>query len=276
MTVKMPIWGKIVVFSLCCFFAVATLYPLLFMFMNTFRTNAEYMQAPLSLPNSLYLKNYVNMMRSYSVFQHLANSAICAVGAVCVILVLSSMSAYVFAKTPFRGSKAIFLVYVSLMMMSPMVLLIPFYMTIARLHLTNSYFGLIIAYSVMSVPYTTYFLKVTYHSIPDELIQAAKIDGAGYLRIFTSIMVPLSKTTLLTLGLLNFVWNWNELVYGLVIMQDEAMRTMPAAVATIVGRFTTNMPLLMTGLFITIIPVLICFVIFQKHLVNGVMVGAIK
>jgi ABC-type glycerol-3-phosphate transport system permease component len=276
MTIKFPIAGRITLLVLCCMLAAVTLYPLAFMIINTFRTNVEYMKSPLGFPASPYLKNYVNMIRSYNVFQHLGNSAVCAVGSVLVILLFSSMSAYVFAKTPFRGSKAVFLVYVSLMMMSPMVLLIPFYTTIAKLRLTNSYLGLIIAYSVMSIPYTTYFLKVCFSAVPEELIQAAKIDGAGYVRIYSSIMVPLGKTTMLTLALLNFVWNWNELIYGLVIMQDEAMRTMPAAVATIVGRFTTNMPLLLTGLLITTLPVLICFVVFQKYLIQGMMVGAIK
>jgi ABC-type glycerol-3-phosphate transport system permease component len=276
MTVRLPLAIRIPILALCSILACITVYPVVFMLLNTFRTSIEYMSAPLGLPQSLYLKNYVNMMRSYKVARHLINSGICTGGSLLLILLLSSMAAFSFTKLPFRGNKQVFLLYVSMMMMSPMVLLIPFYLVLARLHLTNSYQGLIIAYAVMCIPYTTYFLRVSYSAVPDELIQAAKVDGAGYLRIFIHIMVPLSSTTLFTLALLNFVWNWNELLYGLVIMQDEIMRTMPAAVAIIVGRYITNMPLLMTGLFLTSLPVLICFFVFQKYLVQGMMVGAIK
>ncbi len=268
--------GSVFVLVALAIISLTTIYPVLFMFLSSLRTRIEYVQSPIGVPTGIFLKNYINMFISFRVLLHLKNSLLVNLAAMILTTGLGSLSAYAFAKSPFRGSRSLFLGVIAMMMVPAQVLLIPTYQIFSKLNLINHFVSLILMYTVLGLPYTIFLLKASFTAVPDEVLQAAKIDGASYLRVFTDIMLPMGKTAILTVTLLNFIWCWNELLLGLMYLSKEEMKTMSAAVATIVGRFTTNIPYLMTGLFLNLVPVIILYLIFQEHLVQGLTMGAIK
>lgn len=265
-----------IIFIILVFISVITLYPLLFMFLSSIRTKTAYLSSPMGFPENIYIKNYYKMFKIYNIFTNYRNSFICSFFSVSLTSLLASLSAYVFSKVPFKGSKIIFIFIVSLMMISGQVLIIPMYLLFSNLNLVNNYLSLIIAYTVLLSPYSIYLLTANFSGIPNEILQAAKIDGASFFRIYWSVVMPMGITAVTTVTILNFIWSWNEILLALLMLPRTNLKTLSAALATIIGKYVWDVPLLMTGLFLSIIPIMIIYLILQRYLVQGLTMGAIK
>jgi multiple sugar transport system permease protein len=144
------------------------------------------------------------------------------------------------------------------------------------MRLLNKHIGLILVYVTLAAPFGTYLMTSYFRGIPFELVEAAQIDGANHLQILWRIMVPVARPAIVTLGIFNFLWMWNELLLSLLILQDDSVRTLMVGVATLRGQYTTNIPLLSAGLFLAATPVLIVFLVFQTQLTKGMTMGAVK
>ena len=137
----------------------------------------------------------------------------------------------------------------------------------------NNYLSVILMYAVGSLPFSIFFLSASFRSIPDELIEAAKIDGATLMQVYRKIILPIGSPSILTLGILNFLSMWNELILALLLLPDENKRTITTSVAMVVGRFITNEPLLQPGLLMSSLPTIVVLIIFSKYLVKGISAG---
>jgi multiple sugar transport system permease protein len=142
--------------------------------------------------------------------------------------------------------------------------------------LLNRHAGLILVYVTLSVPFGTYLLTSYFKGVPAEMIEAAQVDGANHLQILWRVMVPIARPALVTLGIFNFLWMWNELLFALLILQDDSVRTLMVGVANLRGQYTTNIPLLSAGLFLAATPVLVIFLAFQTQITKGMTMGAVK
>lgn len=267
---------RISLFVTLCIMAVITLYPLFFMFVTSLKSNIGYLMNRLCLPKEIYIENYKNMLLSFNVLIYLRNSFICSGTAVLTTVFLSSLAAYIFTKKPFRGSKHIFTLVIFSMMISSQILIVPLYQIFSKMGLINNFLSLIIAYTALGLPYSIYLLSAHFRDIPDSIIEAAKIDGAGFYMTFFNIVLPIASTSIVTISILNFVWNWNELLMSMLMLSKTSVKTMSAAIATITGRFTSNIPLQMSMLIMNILPIIILYLIFQKYLVLGLSTGSNK
>ncbi|MBK8019937.1 MAG: carbohydrate ABC transporter permease [Chloroflexi bacterium] len=264
---------KVPVFVLLCLVAASTLLPLAYMAMTSLKERTEYFVNPYGLPQALNFDNVRIMIETYGFLRSFGNSVFIVGSALFLSLFLGSLAAFAVAKLRFRGKRVFFLTLISLQLIPGQVLLIPIYLLFSRLGMINNYASVILMYAVGSLPFSIFFLSASFRSIPDELIEAAKIDGATLWQVYRSIAVPIGSPSILTLGILNFLSMWNELILALLLLPDENKRTITTSVAMVVGRFITNEPLLMTGLLMSALPTVVVLIMFSNYLVKGISAG---
>jgi ABC-type glycerol-3-phosphate transport system permease component len=269
--------GIIILFAVLCLTALSTAYPLIFMIYNSFKTEAEYTLGPLQLPEKMRLHNYVMIYKSYNILKLFKNTLIIVSFAIAIEIFTCSLAAYAFAKSIFKGKNVLFLFFVSMMIVPFQVLMLPLYIMFAKFHLINTKIAMIIIYSGVLIPFALYFLTVNFKTIPNEILEAARIDGASYFRIFWSLILPIGRSAIITLFILDFIWLWNELVLGLIFLQSDETKTITVGVATILGgQSSRNLPLLLTGLFLSSLPLFILYCFAARFIMKEIIVGAVK
>ena len=256
--------------------SITTIYPLIFMVFTALKGKREYLVNRYGCPHDPTLENFVSAWTYGKVGQYVGNSVVVVTGGVIVSWVVCCLAAYALSQLRFRGRRSAFLCIIGSMMIAPQVIIIPLYALLGRLSLLNQRPGLILVYVTFAIPFGTYLLTSFFRSVPAELGEAARVDGASHPQILWRVMVPIARPALLTLGIFNFLWMWNELLLSLLILQDDSVRTLMVGVANLRGQYTTNIPLMSAGLFLSAMPVLVVFFIFQSHLQKGMTMGAVK
>ncbi len=253
--------------------AATIIYPLYFVIITSLRPNADYLQDPFGLPGIWTLDNYVTLTTVYGVGQAFLNSMFVSIVSLAIIIVLASLAGYALAKLPVPGQKAIIATFVSVMLIPGPVLIIPIYLMLARLELVGTYPGLILVYVATGLPFSVFFLTLSFRGIPVEVIEAARIDGAGFFRTMWSIIVPMGASGIATLAVLQFLGVWNELIFALILIPDQAMRLLTPSLANIGERFVSDQPLVSAGLFITASIPLLLLAFASKYIMQGLQVG---
>ncbi|MBI2298998.1 MAG: carbohydrate ABC transporter permease [Armatimonadetes bacterium] len=256
--------------------SVTTIYPLLFMLSTALKGRREYLFNRYGLPHQPTFDNFSTVWTAGKFGHYVGNSVLVVAGGVVLSWVVCSLAAYALSHLRFRGRRAMFLVILGSMMIAPQVIIIPLYAMLIRLGLLNHHFGLVLVYATFATPFGTYLLTSYFRSIPGELVEAAQVDGASHLQILRRVILPIGRPALLTLGIFNALWMWNELLFALLILQDDRVRTLMVGVANLRGQYTTNIPLLSAGLFVAALPVLLVFLVFQAQLTKGMTMGAVK
>lgn len=256
--------------------SVSTIYPLVFMLLSALKSKREYLLNRYGLPHEPTLANFANAWTYGDMGQYLANSAIVVCAGVLLSWVVCGLAAYALSHLQFAGRRAVFLAILGTMVIAPQVIIIPLYVTLIRCHLHDQHLGLILVYVTFATPFGTYLLTAYYRAVPAELVEAAQVDGASHPQILWRIMVPIGRPAFLTLGIFNFLWMWNELLFALLILQRDTARTLMVGVANLRGQYTTSIPLMSAGLFLAALPVLIVFFIFQSQIQKGMTMGAVK
>lgn len=266
-------WSRWPIFGVLVLVALTIVYPLYFVIISSFRPNADYLQDPFGLPGVWSLENYASLINTYGVGQAFMNSMFVSITSVVCILILASLAGYALAKLPVTGKKQMTAIFVSVMLIPGPVLIIPIYLMLARLGLVNTFAGLILVYIATGLPFATFFLTLSFRGIPDEVIEAARIDGAGFFRIMWSIIVPMGSSGLATLAVLQFLGAWNELIFAFIVVTDPSMRLLTPTLASIGERFLTDQPLVSAGLFITASIPLLLLLFASKYIMQGLQVG---
>jgi alpha-1,4-digalacturonate transport system permease protein len=255
--------------------ALLVLVPIVWTFLSSFKTTSELAQRPPSLlPDSFSLNNYTTALQSFNFLVYLRNSVIVVVGATLLTLAINSMAAYALAKYNFRGRDALFLVTLATIMIPLQVILIPVYQVTAQLGLVNTLWGLIIP--TAATPTGVFLLRQYMLTIPDELIEAARVDGAGEFRIFRSVVLPLCRPALAVVAIFSVVWRWNDFLWPLVIAQDESVYTLPVAVARFAGQQVVPFNLILAMSVVSMVPVIVVFLFTQKQIVKGIATTGLK
>lgn len=257
-------------------FAVAALYPLIFTILSSFKSSGEYATNPMGLPESLSLSNYFDTFQRMDVGRLLFNSAVTTVAAMILTTVSALFVAYVVTKTNFPGKNLIFLFVISMLVIPSQAIIYPLHQTILDLGMGGTYQGLILSLAAFGLPLGTYILAAYFRSVPYEMIEAARMDGAGHLRILFSVLLPVSVPALAALSILNFVWMWNDLLLPLVIMGGTERTTLMVGVALLSGQYDISVPLISAGLIIALLPVAIVYLLMQRQIMSGAIAGAVK
>lgn len=256
--------------------AICAVYPVFFMLINTFKDKAEYNVSQFLIPKTIVFENYLTVFGKYHVFQLFKNTLFIIVMMMLLIGIFCTLAAYAFAKLEFFGKKVIYLTVISMMMIPGIVVLIPQYYNMAKLGLVNNRWSVILLYTAAAMPYSIYLLTTNFRSIPNEIIESAKIDGANFFVIIRNIVLTIGKPGIITIVILNFTWYWNEFLCALMFLQKNEIRTMTVGIAMIISRFNNDQPAMLTGLFLTALPCIMIYMVFQRYIVKGIIVGALK
>lgn len=256
--------------------AIAAIYPVYYMVATSLKTRQAWTADQFGLPLTPTLDNYAAVFQDGRIPIWFMNSVIVTAASVVAATAVSTLAAYAIARLKFRGRTFLLRMMVALMVIPPAVLILPLFLGLQPLGLTNTYQGVIIIYAGMLVPISVYMLASFFRTLPPELFEAARIDGASTLRILRSIVLPLSGPGFMTLVIVNSLWVWNELLIALVFLQDDQKRTLMAGLTLFKGHFSINEPLVMAGTFIAALPMLLLFLFGQRFFVRGLVAGAVK
>jgi len=255
---------------------VAT-FPFLFMAFTSFKQRNELFQSPtiFSLPKSLYLNNYKEILTGNFLIYFRNSVLVCAIGLI-LLLAASAMASYVFSRLKFKINKIIFAIVIACMAIPIHATLIPVFLLTKEVQLYDNIIGLLGPYIAFNIPVSVFILTGFMKGIPVELEQAADVDGAGKVRTFLEIILPLSMPGLATLAIYNGINMWNEFVYAFVLTSSVKSRTLPLAIWEYQGQYGIDIPMVMTILTLSALPMIIAFVVFQEKLIKGMMAGAVK
>ena len=254
--------------------ALSCVYPLFFAVNNALKTNKGYILDRFGIVADPTFDNFVQAWQRSHLDAYFINSVIVTVGAVALLLVVSSLAGFALACLRFPFRRLIFIVILAALMIPVQVVLVPFYKTIIGLGLLNTRAGLIVSYTAFFLPFSVYLMTAFYSGLPRELVEAARIDGASLLQVWWHVMLPLGMPALITLGILNTLYCWNDVLISLLVLQKE--RTLMVGIAALKGEYTTNVPLLTAGIVIAALPIVVLYIVFQRRIVTGIAVGAVK
>ena len=264
---------NLVVFLALLSVAITTLYPLFYVAMTSARTLEDYVKNAYGLPKFFTLESYKILIENYSLGSAARNTVLVVSVSLFTALIFSSLAGFALAKYDFPGSKVINWSFIAVMLLPSQILIIPIYLLLSKFSLVGHLHGLMFVYIGTNIPFGVFFLKSTFSAVPDTILDAARIDGAGFFTSFFRIAIPNAAAGITTLAVLQFLGMWNELLYAYLILPDQGMRLLTPALASIGGRYTTNQPLVAAALCITATPTLILLGLSSKYLVRGVSTG---
>lgn len=254
--------------------ALSCLYPLFFALNNALKTNKEYILNRFGLATSPTFENFTQAWTRSHLSDYFLNSVTATVGAVLLLMLLASMAGFALAILRFPLRHLVFIAILASLMIPVQVVLVPFYKTVIAFGLLNTRIGLILSYTAFFLPFSIYLMTSFYAGLPRELTEAARIDGARFWQVWWFVMLPLGKPALITLGILNALYCWNDVLISLLVLQDK--RTLMVGIAALRGEYTTNIPLLSAGIVLAALPIVAIYLIFQRQIVNGIATGAVK
>lgn len=268
--------GRWPVFIVLTLVALTILYPLFFIIVTSLRPNPDYLANPFGMPAQWTFDNYQELLDVYGVGRAFVNSVLVSTISVVLVITLATIAGYALAKLPVPGQKWISAIFISVMLVPGPVLIIPVYLLLSRLGLVGGYAGLILVYVAGGLPFGVFFLSLSFRAIPDEVIESARIDGAGFLRTVWSIILPMGASAIATLAVLQFLAVWNELIFAFILVSDQSMRLLTPTLATIGTRYLNDQPLVSAGLLITSLVPLLMLALASKYVMRGLSGGVGK
>ena len=274
--IKKHLVVRIVTFASLSVLAFSFLYPLFFMFINSFKTKNEYRKDAFALPKSWNFDNYVYMLDQFELLRYFFNTIFIAVISIGVMMLLAVFASYAFARLPFKGRSVVYMLIIGTMFIPAQVTMIPMYQMFSRMHLVNTFTGVILCNIAGGLPGAVLLLTANFRGIPVELIEACKIDGAGYFKVIWNVIMPLGKATIAINVILSFVSQCNDLFTPMILLQEMDKRTVMVALSSIMSKTSGDQAFQLTGLLLAVLPPLLLYICLQKYLVKGLTVGAIK
>ena len=268
-------WITIIFYILLIIFTITSVGPLIFSFFSSFKTFHDILAIPPSLlPNPWTWGNYAAILNDASFLRWILNALIYAVGALILNVLFSAMAGYALARMNFPGKNFIFVLTLSVMMIPLTVTIIPKFLVMNALHLTNTYLALILP--AMAQPFSVFVMAQFMRSLPKELEESAMIDGASRFRTFFQIILPLVKPALTAVAIVTFQGAWNDFLWPLIVLGSNNMYTLPLGLYFFKSAHYTEYNLLIAGSMFNTIPIIILFFIFQRYFIEGAVGSAVK
>ncbi|HKT56169.1 MAG TPA: carbohydrate ABC transporter permease [Microbacterium sp.] len=269
--------GRVLLYAGLVVGAVFAGFPVLWMLSSSFKSNADiFAYPPKLIDGSFSLDAYFAVFTDPVKVGYFVNSYIVALCVVVITLAIALLSAYVFSRYEFKFKSIIRVVIIGVQAVPPITLLIPFFGIMVGLGLYNTYQGLILTYVVFTLPYAIIMMTAYFDSLPRELDEAARVDGAGSLSILWRILVPISVPGMVSVGLYTFMISWNEYLFALTLTQTDDRRTVPVGIQLLMGQNNYLWNEVMAMSILGSIPVLVLFLIFQRYFIGGLAAGAVK
>ena len=270
--------SRIIIYAIMILFTVLTVYPVLWVFIQSFRTNVDFMSnSRLALPEVWYPGHYSVVWNIWNFPTFFLNSVIYTLATVAGVVLLSNMAGFAFAKIEFKMTKWLLGLFIIGLLLTLQSILVPLFLMVTNLGLINNRLGVIVPYIALGLPIAVYlntdFIK---QGIPNELLESAKIDGATLLKIYWKVILPMSSPVSITIAIITFVATWNEFVLMNILTTRDANRSIPALVGRFAGSLGTNWGVLFSILSLSLLPILGFYFIFRNKITQGVSAGALK
>jgi raffinose/stachyose/melibiose transport system permease protein len=268
-------WGNPTIYLMALLLVAAMLAPVVYIILGGFRTNSQITNSPAGLPSPWAIGNYLDVLKGGVFWQEVVNSTISAVSTTVGVVVLGLMASYVLARYRFRGRGAMYTLFAAGLMFPMTVAITPLYIMIKSLGLMNSLPGIILPQIGFALPVTVIILVPFLRAIPDEIEEAASIDGCSRLGFFFRMVVPLSVPGVVTVGILAFVGSWNNYLLPLFILNDQDKFTLPLGVQAFASQYSVDTAKVLAFTSLSMIPALVFFSLFERRIVGG-LTGAVK
>ncbi|MFF4590723.1 carbohydrate ABC transporter permease [Streptomyces sp. NPDC001388] len=258
--------------------AVMVVLPLLWAVMTSFKDDGSIFGSPWALPDSLHLDNWSRAWTEANMSDYFLNTALVVGGSLVGTLVLGSMAAYVLARFDFPGNRFVYYLFIGGMSFPIMLALVPLFYVVNNMGLLNTLHGLILVYIAYSLPFTVFFLTAFFRTLPASVAEAAFVDGASHTRIFFQIMLPMARPGLISVGIFNFLGQWNQYMLPTVLNTDPDKRVLTQGLVQLAVSqgYKGDWSGLFAGLVMAMLPVLAAYVVFQRQVVQGLTAGALK
>ena len=257
-------------------FAVLCLFPLVWLFFSSFKTNSELFENPWGFPGVYRLDNYIQAIREGHILRYFANSSIIAFTAVLVAVILSTMVAFAIMRMDWKLSKLTLNIFLLGMMIPVYAMIVPLFTMFSKVGLLNTHAAVILPHIAISFPMAIFILTGFMGSIPRELEEAAVIDGCNIYEIFFQVIVPISKSSMVTVAVVNFINIWNDLLLPQIFLTDSAKMTLPVGLTEFQGQYATIYVVEIAAVVITVIPSVIVYILLHKNIMEGMVAGAVK
>jgi ABC-type glycerol-3-phosphate transport system permease component len=269
--------GRLALYLFLCALTIFVLFPILWMASSSFKPQSELFAREMTLlPVDWTLASYIAVWQGTSFPTYFINSFKIAVASTALSVFVGMYAAYAIARINFRGRYAFGMLLLIAQMFPQIMLVIPLFIVVQKAGLLNTHIALIVCYTAFSLPFTVWMMRGFFESIPQELEDAAAVDGAGILTTFHKIVLPLAGPGLAAVTIFAFIRSWNEFLFALVFLQSRAMFTMPIGLASFQEEYTFRWDLIMAGASIITLPILFFFLLMQKFIVAGLLGGAVK
>ena len=267
---------NILIYLFLILLSVVYLLPLLWMLLVSFKTNEEIFRSPFGMPEVIQLGNYIFAWTAGRLGIATLNSTIVCVTSLFLSILIGAMASFAIGRMKWKLSGLTMTYFLMGMMIPIHCILIPLFKTFSNMGLYNSLIGLILPYVTMSLPTAIFILTGFFSGMPNELFEAACIDGCSIYKTLWTIALPLAKTGIFVTGLMTFVANWNELLLAMVFISDDAKKTLPVSLSKFVGPYNTNYVQMFAAIMIAILPTIIVYCCFSNQIVDGLTAGAVK
>lgn len=262
-------------YLLILFLAFFALIPIVYVVLASFKPGSELFRYPPTLfPENWTLENYRDVFHRADFLTYFKNSAIVSVLSTILTVIINTMAGYAFAKYRFRGNQFIFMFFICTLMLPLEVLMIPIFRMVQKLGMYNNFLGLIIPPA--ATPMGVFLVRQFFFSVPNELNEAARIDGASETATFVHIMLPIARPVMSVLAIFSFMWRWNDYLWPLLVIRDNKLFTLQLALANFNGEYSVDWESLLAMSVVSMIPVLIVFLIFQKQFIKGMVTSGMK
>jgi raffinose/stachyose/melibiose transport system permease protein len=268
--------GRILIHTVLWLNTAIMLYPIAVMFLSGFKSNAEIYGSPFALPASFSLKNFTTIWTETRFARYLANSLFITAASVGLIVTFATLAAYAIARYRFRGNELVYLFFLSGLVVPLKLAIIPLFIQLKTLALIDSRAGIILVYTAMGLPAAIFIMTGFLRTLPSELEDQARIDGAGEARIMWSIMLPLARPAMVIAAIHNAVPIWNDFFFPLVFLQDPAIKTLPQGLTVFMGEYNTEWGVLFAGLTMAALPIILVYIVLARQFIAGLTHGAVK
>ena len=278
MNQQRPLWGNIALYGAAVLVVVISVYPFLYTLATSFKTGNDLFSTSL-LPTQATMRNYVQLFEGRQPFgRHLANSIMVATVTVALAMLMAVTASYALGRIQFKGKSALLLAILAVSMFPQVAVLSGMFELMQALGLYNRAIGLVVPYTIFTLPFTVWILTTFMRGLPKELEEAAIMDGCGPLRIIFQVFMPLLAPALVSTGLLAFIGAWNEFLFALTFVTVDTERTVPVSISLITGATAYEIPWgsIMAASVIVTVPLVVLVLIFQKKIVSGLTAGAVK
>lgn len=268
--------AKIIVNLVLMIFSITCIFPAIWLFYSSMKTKSEFFENPIAFPSTLDFSNYINVLQKSDMLLWMKNTARNTFLSLVLILLIGFVVGYFVARFDFKGRKLLYAYFLLGMLIPIHAIMIPMYILFTKTGLGDSWYTLIFPYTAFGIPISVFLVESYVQNVPRELEEAAAIDGSSFSRTLFSIILPVCKPILVTIGIIQFFALWNEFTYSLILLSDERLKTISVGLTIFKGQYSTDYPQMMAAMFMAILPAIILYFTFSKQIIKGMVAGAVK